>query len=139
MSLILQICFGSLPLHALDYSPTWFTEFENLHMGHRFVTRKIYWLTFIVLWFLFWSWSRKILLIKILICHTEFIRSYSAVFIESFLKVHEMAAIIGSLTKAVSIFENNDISIDNWCFKLFYKWTTSLLVLGVDCDSCHKN
>ena len=60
-------------------------------------------------------------------------------FIESFLKVHEMAAIIGSLTKAVSIFENKDISIDNWCFKLFYKWTTSLLVLGVDCDGCHKN
>ncbi|XP_023322025.1 innexin inx2 isoform X1 [Eurytemora carolleeae] len=40
-----------------------------------------------------------------------------------------MAELVGAVTKVTTGFlEVNAISIDNWGFKLFYKWTTSLLV-----------
>ena len=41
----------------------------------------------------------------------------------------EMAELVGAVTKITSGFlEINSISIDNWGFKFFYKWTTTLLV-----------
>ena len=41
------------------------------------------------------------------------------------------AEILGAFGKAISIFlELKQVSIDNWCFKLFYKITTSLLLLS---------
>ena len=40
-----------------------------------------------------------------------------------------MAELVGAVTKITSGFlEINSISIDNWGFKFFYKWTTTLLV-----------
>jgi len=40
-----------------------------------------------------------------------------------------MAELVGAVTKVTSSFlEINSISIDNWGFKLFYKWSTSLFV-----------
>ena len=40
-----------------------------------------------------------------------------------------MAEIIGAVTSVTKGFlEINSISIDNWGFKLFYKWSTTLLV-----------
>ena len=40
-----------------------------------------------------------------------------------------MAEILGAATTATKLFlEVNQISIDNWTFKLFYKATTSLLL-----------
>ena len=40
------------------------------------------------------------------------------------------AEILGAFGKAISIFlELKQVSIDNWCFKLFYKITTSLLLI----------
>jgi len=40
-----------------------------------------------------------------------------------------MAELVGAVTKVTAGFlEINSISIDNWGFKLFYKWSTSLLV-----------
>ena len=42
-----------------------------------------------------------------------------------------MAELIGVVSKAVgSYFELQQVSIDNWSFKLFYKITTSILVLS---------
>jgi hypothetical protein len=41
-----------------------------------------------------------------------------------------MADIVGVVTKATSGFlEINQISIDNWAFKIFYKATTFILVV----------
>ena len=41
----------------------------------------------------------------------------------------DMAELVGAVTKITSGFlEINSISIDNWGFKFFYKWTTTLLV-----------
>jgi hypothetical protein len=52
-----------------------------------------------------------------------------------------MAALAALLTAGTSItknfFEINTISIDNWTFKLFYKWSTSLFVFGSICVT-HK-
>ena len=40
-----------------------------------------------------------------------------------------MAELIGAVTKVTNAFlEINQISIDNWGFKLFYKATTSILI-----------
>ncbi len=40
-----------------------------------------------------------------------------------------MAEILGAATSATKLFlEVNQISIDNWTFKLFYKATTTLLL-----------
>ena len=40
-----------------------------------------------------------------------------------------MAELVGAVTKITSGFlEINSISIDNWGFKFFYKWTPTLLV-----------
>ena len=40
-----------------------------------------------------------------------------------------MADLIGAVTKATGSFlEINQVSIDNWGFKLFYKATTSILI-----------
>ena len=40
-----------------------------------------------------------------------------------------MADLIGTITKVTNSFlEINQISIDNWSFKLFYKATTSILI-----------
>ena len=40
-----------------------------------------------------------------------------------------MAELIGAVTKVTSSFlEINQISIDNWAFKLFYKFTTVILI-----------
>ena len=40
-----------------------------------------------------------------------------------------MAEILGAITGATKLFlEVNQVSIDNWTFKLFYKATTSLLL-----------
>ena len=40
-----------------------------------------------------------------------------------------MADLIGAVTKATGSFlEINQISIDNWGFKLFYRATTSILI-----------
>ena len=40
-----------------------------------------------------------------------------------------MAEILGAATGATKLFlEVNQISIDNWTFKLFYKATTTLLI-----------
>ena len=41
-----------------------------------------------------------------------------------------MAELLGAFGKAIGSFlELKQVSIDNWCFKLFYKVTTSLLVI----------
>ena len=43
----------------------------------------------------------------------------------------EMADLIGAVTKVTSNFlEINQVSIDNWGFKLFYKCTTVCLILA---------
>ena len=39
----------------------------------------------------------------------------------------EVAGTIAKLTAGA--FRPDTVSIDNWCFKLFYKWTTTMLVL----------
>ena len=42
-----------------------------------------------------------------------------------------MAELLGAFGKAISSFlELKQVSIDNWCFKLFYKITTSVLILS---------
>ena len=42
-----------------------------------------------------------------------------------------MADLIGAVTKVTSNFlEINQVSIDNWGFKLFYKCTTVILILS---------
>ena len=42
-----------------------------------------------------------------------------------------MAELLGAFGKALSSFlELKQVSIDNWCFKLFYKITTSILILS---------
>ena len=52
-----------------------------------------------------------------------------------------MAALAALLTAGSNIiknfFEINTISIDNWTFKLFYKWSTTLFVFGSICVT-HK-
>lgn len=52
-----------------------------------------------------------------------------------------MAALAALLTAGTNItknfFEINTISIDNWTFKLFYKWSTTLFVFGSICVT-HK-
>ena len=40
-----------------------------------------------------------------------------------------MADIVQVITKATDAFlDINTITVDNWTFKLFYKWTVTLLV-----------
>ena len=50
-----------------------------------------------------------------------------------------MAALAALLTASTSViknfFEINTITIDNWTFKLFYKWSTSIFVFGSMCVS----
>ena len=44
---------------------------------------------------------------------------------------HGMADLLNIVTKATSSFlELHKVSIDNWVFKLYYKFTTSLLILS---------
>ena len=51
----------------------------------------------------------------------------------SFPEAHKavaMAELLGAFGKAISSFlELKQVSIDNWSFKLFYKVTTSLLLV----------
>jgi hypothetical protein len=40
-----------------------------------------------------------------------------------------MADIVNVISKATNAFLNlNTVTVDNWTFKLFYKWTVTLLV-----------
>ena len=40
-----------------------------------------------------------------------------------------MASLIGIVSKtSKSFFLDNSVSVDNWTFKCFYKWTTSIVI-----------
>jgi hypothetical protein len=42
-----------------------------------------------------------------------------------------MADIVNVITKATNSFlDINTITVDNWTFKLFYKWTVTILIAG---------